>query len=219
MSIIQMMHPKYSIIQKKIISIFNTTYPSLDNKILFSIINPVIIFDLNTNSTTNTYLQKLDDAFDLDGTYSLLFDNNLANDSKAIGTAITQIFSQSIRSHIGNKHLRKLAIYISAQNHYNIPQICHFTKQYKFAENDIVFYGAKINNNGKFNCFITDSIITYDNLLQNDISYLFSSVCPHTLTPTISPTYNPTYNPTLSPTKIWNKILITNKTCIDASQH
>ncbi len=102
--------------------------------------------------------------------------------------------------------------YILAQNDYKIEQICHFTNQYKFAENDIIFYDAKINNKGSFNCFCnefqltTDSIITYDNLLQNDISYLLSSVCPQTLTPTISPTYNTTNNPTLSPTNIWNQI-------------
>ena len=112
-----------------------------------------------------------------------------------------------------------------ADDNNDIEHICDYTKQSMYDINDIMFYGAMMNNNdGTFNCFtdhfraITNSFVSYDNLLETDIDYLLSSLCPHTLTPTISPTLDPTVNPTQSPTKPWNKILIDNKACIDASK-
>ncbi len=180
------------------------------------------IFDLNTAWNADKYLSKLDLAFNLNGRNSLLFNKDIANDSLAIGTAKKHVFSQSDRWHLPSTNLRKLAIYISAQHHFSISEICHATKAYHYDTDNIIFYGVQIHENKSFNCFggtfkyISSSTVTYSNI-HSDISHLLSSVCPHTLTPTVSPTFNPTFSPTLSPTNNWQQIMI-NETCIDASK-
>lgn len=208
-----------------IISIFDEIYSDLYNNhyglILFSAFDPLIVFDLNQEWDTETYLNEIEDIFQND---SLLFTNNdEGKDELAIMTA-KEIFDSSNRSLIYDEiSLRRLAIYLSPQNNYNIKNICNFTKTLNYDIDDIEFYGAQIYNNGTFNCygndfkFITNSIVTYNDL-YNDIDYLLSTICPHTLIPTISPTFDPTQNPSLSPTVQWKKVLITNKTCIDSSK-
>eukprot|EP01083_Nonionella_stella_P023053 63731_1 len=209
---------------KSLITLFNITYGGDSahfGLVLFSIINPVIVFDLNTGWDVDRYLSALDIAFDLSGRNSLLFNADRANASKAILTAKRNVFETSNRWQMSNAEVRKIAIFISAQDYDDIEAICSYTKAFTFDTDDISFYGAQIGINGSFNCFgsafefiNTDlhPIVSYSDL-YDDFGYLLSSLCPHTLIPTVSPTSDPTTHPTDSPTSAWRKVSITNHTC------